>query len=247
MKVKQNNKKLLSFGLSLLLVVGGAGLALSKTTAYFSSQDQAVASGNVKNIDLKIDEPFALSNKNSINPGDYDIGRLDDWRDGKDHDLTFSVSNQGTESIITRNVIIISAKDNSELDMSNYSLVKPGMENNGHAAGPLSVNHKVYFAQEYTPGEENDFSEALDGTTKAKAIKYVLEGDILNGDKSVETGVDTASYAYGLSLLKESGLEYAGEQLNIELTIQSTQAVNASSDLIDPASTEWETIFKDKI
>lgn len=115
-----NNKKKILIASTATL--GCAVVALG-AYAYFSDQESETSTGTVGTVDITTTDPTfthtynGQTAPNNINPGDNDPGNHPDddpddpSRDGTDHELSFTVSNAGTKSVITRTKITVEAVD----------------------------------------------------------------------------------------------------------------------------------------
>ena len=233
--------------LSLAIVTAAILSLTTKGSAFFTSKSEMSTSGKVAKLNIVESKPLQLSNKNLFNPGDYDLEKDENARPGTDHDLTFSLKNQGDIGALTRNIITLSVNPDSNLDASNFYLVEPGSEGDGVAQGQLVKTHKVFYSEDYEPNKNSTFTDTKEELNHVRAVRYIIEGDVLSPDNiEDETAMSEKNYAYGVALSKDAGNDYANSGLNVEVKVQAVQDSNVSGDLLDPNSPEWSVIFTGK-
>lgn len=103
------NKKMLIAGASAL-ALGVIGIG---AFAYFSDSAEVTGTAKVGTVDVGVTGALTHSgNINNMNPGDNDPEVPDDYRDGTDHELTYTITNNGTKSVITRSIVRLSGTYN---------------------------------------------------------------------------------------------------------------------------------------
>lgn len=112
----KNKKKFVAVAVSL---VTAASLLVGGAFAFFVDKDWTSDVGEVGTVYLNV-EDLIFTNSENINPGDYDKdvylasvqnGSSTSLRTGTEHNITFTVDNVGTKSIMTRNVITITVEN----------------------------------------------------------------------------------------------------------------------------------------
>lgn len=107
----KNNKKLAIAGASALgLAVVGFG-----AFAFFSDSAEQNTDGTVGTVDVSSKGNLTLSNSGNINPGDEEPGK-ENRDDTTSHELNFGITNDGTKSIVTRNIIDIMVDSHYQLE-----------------------------------------------------------------------------------------------------------------------------------
>lgn len=107
----------------IAIIAGGAvataGLLAAGSFAFFIDKDWTSDTVTAGTVDISIDD-FNLTNALNINPGDGDVsvynsavaaGTTDTLRQGTEHKMTFTVNNNGTKSVLTRNLITITVEN----------------------------------------------------------------------------------------------------------------------------------------
>lgn len=101
----ENKKKLMIAGASAL----GLGILGVGAFAYFSDTANVSGTAKVGTVDVTATGNLTHSeNLNNINPGDNDPTVDEDYRSGTDHELTYTITNNGTKSVLTRSIIRVS-------------------------------------------------------------------------------------------------------------------------------------------
>ena len=107
----KNNKKLAIAGVSALgLAAVGFG-----AFAFFSDSAEQNTDGTVGTVDVSSKGNLTLSNSGNINPGDEEPGK-ENRDDTTSHELNFGITNDGTKSIVTRNIIDIMVDSHYQLE-----------------------------------------------------------------------------------------------------------------------------------
>lgn len=107
----KNNKKLAIAGVSALgLAAVGFG-----AFAFFSDSAEQNTDGTVGTVDVSSKGNLTLSNSGNINPGDEEPGK-ENRDDTTSHELNFGITNDGTKSIATRNIIDIMVDSHYQLE-----------------------------------------------------------------------------------------------------------------------------------
>ena len=229
-----------------ILAIGGASIAavaalVCGTLAFFTDSADKQTSGVAGNVEIDMTE-LTLSNPGNINPGDEDESKPDGAREGTEHDLTFTVTNEGNKSIMTRNVITLSVTNGDKvLDPSVYS---------------LKSDDATELVTKYYSADGTNYT-----TEKPETVKYVryvttqvaldgkgegpgVEKDAIDVNKTEakttedKTGVN---YDYILKLAKETpDGDYELSQLHIDVEVQAMQYRNTTDN-------EWSTLFADTL
>lgn len=107
-----------------LAIIGGSAaatilLGATASLAFFIDKDWTSDTVTAGTVDVSLDD-FNLTNTLNINPGDGDMsvyknalntGNTDTLREGTEHKMTFTVNNNGTKSVLTRNLITITCEN----------------------------------------------------------------------------------------------------------------------------------------
>lgn len=236
------NKKLLIAGASTAAV----GVIALGAFAYFN--DNAVLdpqTATVGTVDVSV--TGALNHEgglNNLNPGDNDKDVPTTYRPGTDHELSFTVTNNGTKSVVTRTVIeVTGSKPGTTLTASDLLNVIISEKTTATALGDTSnpanrsslgrLDPVGYVANEnkliYIIGGTNDVSDdVLDGTG-ANA-----ENETINGESSKTSMVKT----FDIGLDKDVSLEkFEGATINFNVKVEAMQYRNTGD-------AEWNTIFE---
>ena len=224
--------------LASVVVIGGG------TLAFFSAESTKKTEGVIGTVVLG-DIKLNLENAENFNPGDEFI---ENSYKGKTtpHALTFSVKNNGSKSIRTRNIIDISFKDNNDLDPNSFALFEK--TNNGNVDLSTLKNLDV-----------SKFVFEKDGK---KTLRYVIQGANLNANSGIEND-DVAeqnrdsmklneaktevSYAYQLGLSPNVKDVYQGSGFTVDLTAQALQYRNTKGNGVTESDADWKTVFTDQI
>jgi hypothetical protein len=237
--MNSKNKKIVAIGGVSLAAV--AALAAG-SFAFFTDSTDKKTSGVAGSVDIDATD-LSLSNAENINPGDEDETKSADARVGTDHDLTFTVSNTGNKSIMTRNVITLSvANGDTVLDPSVYSL---------KSDDDTELVTKYYSADGVTFSEDKpDTVKYVRYVTTQVALNGVGEGSDNESNDAVSIDTDAVKtnddinavdYDYILKLAKETpDGDYELSTLNIEVEVQAMQYRNTTD-------AEWETLFADTL
>lgn len=232
------NKKLLAslgFGACALTLVGFG------TFAFFTNNDTQDLTATAGTVDVKLENGTLLTNAGNINPGDNDpaTNTDKDRRPGTDHKLSFTVNNEGNKSLKTRNVLTIKmADDKSKLNPNVFFFTKNNVE---------------LVAKYYTMEDGSDIPVAeYDGTSTIKAVKYIVDAQVLDGkgdplsadgtrgEAEVENAVQTtsANYEYTFGMSSKATDEYQGQNISIKIDVQAMQYRNTKDS-------DWKTLFSD--
>lgn len=229
----------------IIACICAVALLAGATFALFSTTDLVSQSGKVGNVQVSVTD-LEVENFKNVNPGDNDPDLPEDPDDprnpGTPHDITFTVSNEGNKSIVTRHVITVSAED---VDPTVFKIVKDGAEavEKFYVVGDSDLTQEEYDAQD----------------EPATAVKYIVSSDVFDGkgtaladggDAEKEDGAITsddddvspsASYTYSLAMSYEvNNEEYEGKGITINVEVQGMQYRNSNNS-------DWQTIFSDGV
>lgn len=229
----------------VIACVCAVALLVGATFALFSTTSTVSQSGKVGNVKVSVTD-LDVENFENVNPGDNDPDLPEDPDDprnpGTPHDITFTVSNDGNKSIVTRNVITISAED---VDPTVFKIVDGDAEavEKFYVVGDSDLTQEEYAAQ----------SEV------ATAVKYIISGDVFDGkgtdlsaggdaekeDGSIASDDDNVSpsksYTYALAMsYGVDDEEYEGKGITINVEVQGMQYRNSNNS-------DWQTIFSDGV
>lgn len=245
--------------------------------ALFTDNDTEGMNSKAGTVSVDLGD-LGLENAGNINPGDNDEDIPDSYIPDPDdplydpenpdtpvpvvttpHDLTFTVANNGTKSIRTRQTLIITCKQLVEvtspegaepemeevtLDPSYLSLL---IEEGTEIGSKEGLGKKVYVMSdesELTPEEYAALDE--DSELTVVAIKYQLTPDIFDGvgesaeieDVSTVKNEDDVAeklYTYKLKMDKDTPNVYQGATISIDVIIEAMQYRNT-------ANSDWETM-----
>lgn len=245
--------------------------------ALFTDNDTEGMNSKAGTVSVDLGD-LGLENAGNINPGDNDEDIPDSYIPDPDdplydpenpdtpvpivttpHDLTFTVANNGTKSIRTRQTLIITCKQLVEvnsptsaepemeevtLDPSYLSLL---IEEGTEIGSKEGLGKKVYVMSdesELTPEEYAALDE--DSELTVVAIKYQLTPDIFDGvgesaeieDVSTVKNEDDVAeklYTYKLKMDKDTPNAYQGATVSIDVIIEAMQYRNT-------ANSDWETM-----
>lgn len=210
-------------GLMAVAIVGSMGLA------FFSDTGETKASAKVGSVTIDVTD-LEIENSGNVNPGDEDPDVPDGSREGTPHDFTFSVTNTGNKSVVTRNIITLSvSKNNTVLDANVLALYEDKKE--------LSQKYVlIEGSEEYIPSANYTGGKII-------AVRYVVNGASLNGTgdaAEVESGITSNSqdYKYALSLALETTNEYQLADIKADIEVQAMQYRNTQDST-------WDTVFTD--
>lgn len=250
----KNNKKLAIAGVSALsLAAIGFG-----AFAFFSDSSEQNTDATVGTVDVEGGN-LDLSNKGNINPGDEDPENPYDPEDPKKttpHLLSFDVSNVGTKSMVTRNIIDITVdKDTTNLDPTAFALYeKDATGKNKDLADieGITVQKFTYEKDGKTVLRYIVEGASLNGEAGKLEDKDIAVSDIVRDSVKVQTGLEGVTgedgvtyptgvtYNYYLGMRADTLDEYQGASVKIDLEVQAMQYRNTNSDA-------WETVLKDTI
>lgn len=231
------NKKLLAVGAASLAAVGAI---VAGSFAFFVDSAEKETTGTAGDVTISMTD-LGLSNAENINPGDNDETKSASARPGTPHNLTFSVSNDGTKSIMTRNIITIEVEDGT-LPAAVYSL---------KTSDTAELGEKFYSVD----GNTFVAADTVTDLSTVKAVRYITPQVELNAASGIESndavattvaGVSTndavteASFDYLLKLDKKAADEYEKSKLAIEVEVQAMQWRNTED-------ADWTTLFTDML
>lgn len=240
--MKKNKKIIAACGVSLAATVA----LVAGTFAFFTDSAEKSTGGTAGKVSIEMTDP-ALSNSGNINPGDGDE-TVNSERPGTTHDLTFTVTNTGNKSIMTRNVITLSVKQGEKfLNAAYYS---------------LKVDDTNELVEKYYSVDGETFTKTKPETGDVKYVRYVTTQVALNGvganneveasysgvtsDAVTTKAVDSVPHAaveydYILKLDKNTpDGEFELSNLIIDVEVQAMQYRNTTD-------AEWETLFSDTL
>ena len=210
-------------GVTALAIVGSMGLA------FFTDTDKTEAAAKAGSVKINVSD-LEIENADNVNPGDEDIDIPDGSREGTSHDFTFTVTNSGNKSVVTRNIITLTIKkDGDVLD-----------------AGVLALyENRKELAKKYVQLDgSTDFIPIEDyNNGKIVAVRYIVTGASLNGTgdaAEIEEGIKSTKqdYHYDLSLAYEATNGYQLADIKADIEVQAMQYRNTKDST-------WETVFTD--
>lgn len=236
------NKKISISALSLLgvAVIGAGTFAFFNATAKkeFTGENAAKIGAVAIDANSKLEHE---GNLNNINPGDNDASVPKENRNGTDHELSVTVKNTGSKSIMTRNIITIEAKDKDgkavNLKKDGKTIVLLTEKTDSSKLGDSSKKDKENRGlSSATPIKLNVLADG----TKAQAV---VDGVALNGSEEKEEGVTKTEnvFVYDLGLAKEVENELANGKIEITIETQALQYRNTGSE------DDWKTFKETKI
>lgn len=239
-----NNKKLAIAGVSAL---GIAAVGFG-AFAFFSDSSEQNTEGTVGTVDVESVTNLDLSGKENINPGDEDPENPYDPEDpGKTtpHKLSFSISNAGTKSIRTRNIIdiTITSTEGANLDPSAFALYEKGADNVNVDLGDLTdleVSKEIITVDGKQVLRYIIMGASLNGEAGKLEDKDILAGDVVRPSVSVNESVSSVDYAYYLGMSPDALDVYQGAKVKIDLTVQAMQYRNTNNS-------NWADVFKDSV
>lgn len=224
--------------------------------AFFSDETDQDVEGTVGTVDVNDDLNLSLGNKENFNPGDENTP-YDPENPGNTtpHELSFDVTNDGTKSIRTRNIIEIVVKK-AGTDPVEY-------------LDPTAF--RVYEKSTEAPYANTEVSDLTDlavskgtytNSQGATVLQYIVEGASLNGaaghlededitaadderdSVTVNDAVTSATYKYYLGLDSDTLDEYQGATIEIKLTVQAMQYRNTNGTDTDG---NWVDVLTDTV
>ena len=228
--MRNNEKKLMIAG-ATTLAVGVVGLG---AFAYFS--DFAEVEGEAKVGTVSITAEGALAHTgglNNLNPGDNDPEVPTTYRDGSDHEFTFTVTNTGTKSVMTRALIRVTGKGSDDVELTAEELMNIILSEKTAATAlddTKSPSNRETISRLDPTGRNTNELVYIIGDTAAWA---------LNGTEETETGVNatTLTKKFDLGLDKDVDADkWQGAEITITVAVQAMQYRNTGSG-------EWDTIF----
>lgn len=261
----KKKKIVLTTGVGALSVIVVAGSAF----ALFTDKADDALIGTAGTVDVNVAD-FKLSDNDNINPGDNDPDLPTEYipTEGDplydptnptkavpvkttDHNLTFTVTNDGTKSIRTRHTLVVSVHDDNGATLDARRLQLYEMLDLTGAAKTKAENEltgKTYIYEADGAEQRVDNVEAIPDGVTVKAIEYrftpdVFEGTGLSAEKEPELanavradgGAATKDYLYDLALDMETPNSYQGASVSIEATIEAMQYRNTIQD-------DWKTV-----
>ena len=209
-------------GLMAVAIVGSMGLA------FFSDTGETKAPAKAGSVTIDVTD-LEIENSGNVNPGDEDPDVPDGSREGTPHDFTFSVTNTGNKSVVTRNIITLSvSKNNTVLDANVLALYEDKKE--------LSQKYVlIEGSEEYIPSANYTGGKII-------AVRYVVNGASLNGTgdaAEVESGITSNSqdYKYALSLALETTNEYQLADIKADIEVQAMQYRNTQDTVFTDTKT----------
>lgn len=251
----KNKKKIIAGA-----IAGAFAVLTVGSFALFSDFDNKSVNGVGGTVELSMSD-VVLTNAQNINPGDEDpnaekeyvpepgdpLYNPDDPDSPVDipttpHEIQFTVSNDGTKSVRTRQTIVVkvSDEDREVLDPTVFSVVDE--ERVGELTG-------ANVTKTYVDADGNDYNEPSDDTV---AIKYVIISDVFDGlnqpgeygdnaeveDASTvkeENGAVSKDYTYVLAMAKGAKNEYQNAQVDIDVVVEAMQFRNTTGS-------DWQVI-----
>lgn len=230
------------------------------TFAFFSDTSEKVTTATAGLVDINVDQDLALSNPDNINPGDNDPNNPEGHRPGTSHDLTFGIANIGNKSIMTRNIITLSVKDQGSqaLDPSVYHLLaNTAMNDNGTVADGQDVP-SIEVDEVYYAGADGVFSTSKPGD--CQYVRYITTQVALNGadgsvQRETEEGLATGALANGATVADDgASVDYLYRLMMEHETMDeyelSTLTINVESQAMQYRNTAdgtWTTVFTDML
>lgn len=252
--MKNKNKIIVLSSTAAAAVLGLGAFAL------FTDNDTNGMTSKGGTVEVELGD-LEMTNPKNINPGDNDEDIPDNYVPDPDdplydpenpdkpvdivttdHDLTFSVTNNGTKSIRTRHTLIITCKDTegNPLDPSYLSFKLDETHEIGSEAG---LGHKWYVLDDKTEVESLD--DVAEGRTIV-AIKYQMTPDIFDGvgeaaeveegsTVKAEDGVCSKEYLYLFKMDKDTPNTYQGAEISVDVIIEAMQYRNTGA-------ADWEVM-----
>ena len=234
----ENKKKLMIAGASAL-AVGVIGVG---AYAYFSdSADLADATAKVGTVDVGVTGALTHSGDiNNMNPGDNDKEVPEAYRDGTDHELTYTITNSGTKSVITRSIVRISGTGSDGQALSQADLEQIILSERAESSATVGTTD----ADKYTTVNRLA-GQMVDGKLvyTIGGVDDANSGDVLDGSEEDETNGATTSRVQTLDLgldkdVTADNSKLMGATIVIEVEVQAMQYRNTGD-------AEWATIFAD--
>lgn len=241
MKTKKKLLSALSIMCAFALIFGGV-------FAFFSDSALLNETAKVGTVDVEVDGGLIHSNNlNNLNPGDNDPDVPNDYRSGTDHELSFTVTNNGNKSVVTRTLIEVSGvkKDNTT------KLTVDELKN-------IILSEKLNVTEQTTQnsiansdtGKQTEIIRLAPNGFEDNKLFYVIGGtsdrgiqDVLNGtgdDAETETNVDDNILVktFDIGLDKDVTNEmFQGATITFKVTVQAMQYRNTGDE-------EWDNIFE---
>lgn len=232
----KSSKKL---ALSILAVVTALSVMLISAYALFSDNEQGAVEGKIGTLDIDLDD-VDLTNKENINPGDYDPSNPPNANDGTEHDLSFTVTNNGNKSADLRNIIVISVEkeDGTKYDPTVFSLYTAKDGKYAKVGTELVVKYYKVAGSD-TLVKASDFTG---NTATVESIVYIPNTNVtVNGTGNgaeVETGITdhAADFVYYLVMDRNADNAYQGLGVVINVTAQAKQHRNSNDN-------DWQNIM----
>lgn len=249
--IYMTKKKKIAIIASTLLA--GASLTTASVFAFFIESKDTNTNSIAGNVDISISN-LDISNKQNFNPGDEnpETQLPTGHRNGTEHKLTYTVTNDGNKSVATRSVIdiTVSTPNNTPMDPSVFNLyqTKDGkttaikIEN----AKDDSIRNGVILGQRlYVLNDGTVVKDKPTDISTIKSLRYIVLGPNLNGvgeAAEIETNAvsNEANVSYAVALDYETGNEYQGCPVTFDVSVQAIQYRNTNAG-------DWSTIYTDHI
>lgn len=222
--------------LSAIALIAGAW-------AVFNVDTEVSSIATLGTVDVSL-SGLNISNPNTFLAGDNDPSVNPEGSESS-HVLSYTVSNVGTKSILTRQTILLTANNNSSrfIDASYLKLFKEGKE----------IGDKTFVLSDGTETEtlhEGDtvlavkyvfFSDSFDGSENATILKtnedyadfYEIEtesGKKSSFIKSNSKGDVSQQYSFDLALLKDAPESYNESSINVHVCVEAIQYRETAAD-----------------
>lgn len=185
----KNNKKLAIAGVSALgLAAVGFG-----AFAFFSDKSEQNTEGTVGTVEVSSKGNLTLSNSGNINPGDEEPGK-ENRDDTTSHELNFGITNDGTKSIVTRNIIDIMVDSHYQLEADGSLSVTEDTVN--------GVTNKKYIEV------AEDSRVSLDPSIFHLYVKTGTEGNYKNTKIEEVAGLKTSKPIFLVKGMKDGKAVY---------------------------------------
>lgn len=236
MKNKQKLLAGISIACAFAIVIGGV-------FAFFSDTANLTESIKVGNVDISVDGDLFHSNGlNNLNPGDNDPDLTTDHRPGTDHELSFTVTNNGNKSVITRTVIEVSGlRVDGTTVLTEAELMNLILSEKANITAQTTADT---IASSDT-GKQTEVVRLTPTGYSDNKLVYVISHstDILNGtgdDAETEANVNSNSLVktFDIGLDADTSAElYESATITLTVKVEAMQYRNTSD-------AEWDTIFE---
>lgn len=252
--MKNKNKIIVLSSTAAAAVLGLGAFAL------FTDNDTEGMTSKGGTVEVDIGD-LEMTNPMNINPGDNDedipdsyipdpddpVTKDPDYEPGTpveipttDHDLTFTVTNNGTKSIRTRHTLIITCKD-TEGEVLDPSYLHFKLDDTHEIGSEAGLGHKWYVLDD---GTEVESLDAVGEDRSVVAIKYQMTPDIFDGvgeaaeveeNSTVHAvdGVCSQDYKYLFKMDADTPNTYQGAEISIDVVVEAMQYRNTGA-------TDWE-------